>query len=60
MENGMTVIIIFLVIVVVLVLWYHFTDITKYEYICTNCGAKKTFYLPKKIPKNVRVAQNPI
>ena len=45
----MTAIIIIGVIVIAFALWYHFLDITEYEYICANCGAKKkTFYPPEK------------
>ena len=42
-------IIIIVAILIAFAIWYHFVDITEYEYICANCGAKKnTFYPPEK------------
>jgi len=45
----MQIVIIVVLIVVALAIWYWKLDITEYEYICANCGAKKkTFYPPEK------------
>ena len=41
--------IVFAVIAAILVTWYRRLDITEYEYICANCGAKrKTFESPQR------------
>jgi len=49
----MEIAIIVVVIVVALAVWYHRLDITEYEYICVNCGAKKkTFDPPEKNREN--------
>lgn len=38
-----------LIILAILGIWYYFTDITQYEYICANCGTlKKTYEPPEK------------
>ena len=39
----------FAVIAAILVAWYRRLDVTEYEYICANCGAKKkTFDSPQR------------